>query len=173
MSRFRDVAHGDGEELGLVLRALTAEAARLDAAVARRLGLSPMDLMALDELGRSEGLTPGQLAQRLDLTSGAVTALADRLERHGLLERVPHPHDRRSTFLRLNERAGALARGAYGELAAEATAHFATYTAPERALVLRYLHEAAALTARHAERQAALSRAARPARPRSSPAGGS
>ncbi len=170
---FRDVAHADGEQLGQVMRHLTAEAARLDAAVARRLGVSPVDLMALDELDRTAGLTPSRLAQRLGLTSGALTALADRLERHGLLERVPHPHDRRSTLLRLTDRANGFARQAYGDLAAEATEHFASYSAPERATILRYLGEAAALTAAHAERQAALSRAPRRARPRSSPGDGS
>ncbi len=167
------MAHADGEELGLVMRQLTAEAARLDAAVARRLGLSPVDLMALDELDRTAGLTPGQLAGRLGLTSGALTALADRLERHGLLERVPHPRDRRSTLLRLTGRANGFAREAYGELAAEATRHFDSFSESERALVLRYLREAAALTAAHAERQTALSRAPRRARPRPSPGDGS
>ena len=155
------------------MRALTAEATRLDTAVARRLGLSPMDLMALGELDLTDGLTPGQLAHRLDLTSGAVTALADRLEGHGLLARVPHPSDRRSTLLRLTERANGFAREAYGELAADASRHLAAFAPTERALILRYLREAAALTAEHAERQAALSRAAPRARPRSSPADGS
>ena len=155
------------------MRALTAEATRLDTAVARRLGLSPMDLMALGELDLTGGLTPGHLAQRLDLTSGAVTALADRLERHGLLERVPNPCDRRSTLLRLTARAHGFARDAYGELGAQATEHLASYAPAERAIILRYLREAAALIAEHAERHAALSRAAPRARPRSSPDDGS
>ena len=155
------------------MRALTAEASRLDAAVARRLGLSPMDLMALGELDLTGGLTPGQLAHRLDLTSGAVTALADRLERHGLLERTAHPRDRRSSLLRPTARAQGFARDAYGELGAQATAHLASFTPAERAVILRYLAGAAALTAEHAERQAALSRAAPRARSRSSPDDGS
>jgi hypothetical protein len=41
------------------------------------------------------------LGDRLLLSSGAVTMLIDRLERAGLVARVPNPRDRRSTLLEL------------------------------------------------------------------------
>jgi len=54
----------------------------------------------MDHLHEAGELTPGQLAERLCLTSGAVTALLDRLERLGWAKREPHPHDRRSVIVR-------------------------------------------------------------------------
>jgi hypothetical protein len=42
-----------------------------------------------------------ELAERLLLTSGAVTQLVDRLERMRLVSRRPHPTDRRITLVEL------------------------------------------------------------------------
>jgi DNA-binding MarR family transcriptional regulator len=162
-----DVEHREAERLGEVMRALTAEAARLDAAVARRFGVSDTDLLALDVLGLAGGATPGQLAARLGLSSGAVTALVDRLAGHGLVERVPHPSDRRSTLLRLTDRAQGFAWEAYVPLAEEGAALLAGFSAAERAAILRFLDEAAAVTRRHADAQDAFSRGAARGRPAS------
>jgi DNA-binding MarR family transcriptional regulator len=69
------------------------------AAMARRMGLGVTDLHALEHLSREE-LTPKQLGERLFLSPGAITALVDRLEKAGHLERVANPKDRRSSLLR-------------------------------------------------------------------------
>jgi DNA-binding MarR family transcriptional regulator len=53
------------------------------------------ELRALSRLGVAGSLSPKQLADALDLTTGTVTALLDRLERAGLVARTPHPRDRR------------------------------------------------------------------------------
>ena len=50
-----------------------------------------------------------ELARELSLTSSAATALVDRLERHGVAERVRHPSDRRRTIIRLTSRGELLA----------------------------------------------------------------
>ena len=50
-----------------------------------------------------EPVTPGAAASALGLTRGAVTQLVDGLRTLGLVESVPHPHDRRSRILRLTE----------------------------------------------------------------------
>ncbi len=65
--------------------------------------MSRSGVLALEHLSRSDGLTLGELAERLGLTSGGVSALADRLERAGQVERVPNPRDARSRLLRLTE----------------------------------------------------------------------
>src|ERR687893_2761533 len=69
------------------------------AAMARRMGLGLTDLHALEHLSREE-LTPKQLGERLFVSPGAITALVDRLEGVGHLERVANPNDRRSSLLR-------------------------------------------------------------------------
>jgi DNA-binding MarR family transcriptional regulator len=43
--------------------------------------------------------TPSELARHTGLTSGATTAMLDRLERAGLIERQPNPNDRRGTLI--------------------------------------------------------------------------
>jgi DNA-binding MarR family transcriptional regulator len=49
-----------------------------------------------------------ELARDLGLTSSALTALVDRLERQGVAERVRHPQDRRRTMVRVTEHGAAL-----------------------------------------------------------------
>lgn len=43
--------------------------------------------------------TPSKLARHTGLTSGAATAMLDRLEKSGLIERKPNPEDRRGTLI--------------------------------------------------------------------------
>jgi DNA-binding MarR family transcriptional regulator len=43
--------------------------------------------------------TPSELARHTGLTSGATTAMLDRLEKAGLIERRPNPDDRRGTLI--------------------------------------------------------------------------
>jgi DNA-binding MarR family transcriptional regulator len=73
------------------------------AARARQLGLHQVELAALEHLVVLGGLTPGELGHRLGLTSGGVTALAGRLIDAGLVDRGPHPSDRRMRVLTATE----------------------------------------------------------------------
>lgn len=69
---------------------------------AAAVGLSDTEFSAVMRVGRAEELTPKQLAQSLDMTTGAVTAMIDRLEAASLIERLPNPNDRRSLLLHLS-----------------------------------------------------------------------
>jgi DNA-binding MarR family transcriptional regulator len=69
------------------------------AARARQLGMHQVEVAALEHLVVLGGLTPGELGQRLGLTSGGVTALAGRLIDAGYVVRRPHPRDRRMRVL--------------------------------------------------------------------------
>ncbi|HSV40096.1 MAG TPA: MarR family transcriptional regulator [Nocardioidaceae bacterium] len=51
----------------------------------------------------TEGTTVTTLAERTGTTRQAVSQLTQTMERAGLLERVPNPHDRRSVMLRHTE----------------------------------------------------------------------
>jgi DNA-binding MarR family transcriptional regulator len=66
------------------------------------LGLSASEFRAVMRVGRAVDLTPKGLAQELEMTTGAVTAMIDRLEAAGLIARRPNPTDRRSLFLHLS-----------------------------------------------------------------------
>jgi DNA-binding MarR family transcriptional regulator len=58
-------------------------------------------LSALRRSGPPYQLSPGQLVRQTLVTSGTMTNRVDRLERRGLVERSPDPHDRRGVIVQL------------------------------------------------------------------------
>ena len=68
-------------------------------AVGDRLGLSAVDSRAMSYLQETGPVTAGRLAALTGLTSGAVTAMIDRLEEAGLVRRVRDPEDRRRVIV--------------------------------------------------------------------------
>ena len=76
-------------------RRLDVAMSTLTAAFARDVGISVPELLALENLDADGGLGPSELARRLQLSTGAVTALVDRLEASGHAARAAHPSDRR------------------------------------------------------------------------------
>ena len=81
-------------------RALSGDFDRLSQAVADRVGLSATELLAMDLVSRQGQMTAGQLATELQLTTGAITGLVDRLQKAGYVRRVADPDDRRRVFVR-------------------------------------------------------------------------
>ena len=59
-------------------------------------------------LGPEESITMSEMAERLHVTRGAVTQMADRLERKGYVVRVKAPGDKRQTMVSLTEKGRAL-----------------------------------------------------------------
>ena len=57
--------------------------ARHLAALARQLGLTETEVLAVQHLARAGELTPGQLGTQLHLSSGGTTAVVHRLKRAG------------------------------------------------------------------------------------------
>ncbi len=77
--------------------------ARANAAL-KPLGLHYTDLDVLATLrrgGKPYRRTPTELRNSVLITSGAMTACLDRLERNGVIARVADPHDRRSSAAEL------------------------------------------------------------------------
>lgn len=61
-------------------------------------------LATLRRSGAPEGLTPTALFEAAMMSSGGMTARIDRLEKAGLVERRPHPSDRRATLVKLTDK---------------------------------------------------------------------
>jgi DNA-binding MarR family transcriptional regulator len=81
-------------------------------AALRPFGLSFADFDVINTLRRrndERGTNPKDLARSSLITSGAMTARLDRLERAGLITRAPDPGDRRGVLIRLTEEGEALA----------------------------------------------------------------
>ncbi|MEU2159391.1 MarR family winged helix-turn-helix transcriptional regulator [Streptomyces sp. NPDC019396] len=104
------------------LRRLTGEINRFVHEFASQQGLHPTDVQALATIMDAKApLTPSRLGARLGLTSGAVTACLDRLERTGHIQRVRDSSDRRVVHLHYLAAAKTTARAHFLPLA-EATA---------------------------------------------------
>lgn len=72
------------------------------------IGLGTTESQALSYLEVHGESGQSELARDLGLTSSALTALVDRLERSGVAERVSHPQDRRRSMIRVTEHGAAL-----------------------------------------------------------------
>ena len=69
-------------------------------------GLDNAEHKALSVLAQSGApfrSTPGRLAKRMELSSGAMTNRLDGMERAGLIQRLPDPGDRRKVVVELTE----------------------------------------------------------------------
>ena len=84
------------------LRGLVLAANRFRYAMARRGEYSPREAALLAHLLDAGGQsTPGELAERLLVSSGTLTAILRRLEERGDIVRSPHPDDLRATLVTL------------------------------------------------------------------------
>lgn len=124
---------------------------RFEDAAAAYVGVNRTAMRCMDVLDRVGMLTAGEIAVQTGLTSGAVTAMLDRLERAGLVQRLPDPADRRRVLVRLTARAQQLAAEIYGPIAAE-LARFEKYSDAEVALIADFLREGTQALQRHADR---------------------
>ncbi|WP_025274237.1 MarR family winged helix-turn-helix transcriptional regulator [Haloglycomyces albus] len=77
------------------------------------LGRTEFDVAAsLYRSGEPYTLSPKQIGSTLMLTSGGLTGRLDKLERSGLIERLPDPDDRRALRVRLTEKGRQAVEGA-------------------------------------------------------------
>ncbi len=81
-------------------RAIHAVLDQIDDEMEKHLNINRTDLRCLNALEHGP-LTPTQLATRLGLTSGSITALVDRLEQRGFVARTRSATDRRSMVIEL------------------------------------------------------------------------
>lgn len=134
MARANDREHRAGEDrpdafaaptdlhaFAVRLRRMNGEINRLVHGFAADHGLHATDVQALAAiLDADEPMTPKRLREHLGLTSGAVTACVDRLERAGHIRRVRESADRRVVHLYYAADARSAARTYFRPLA-EAT----------------------------------------------------
>lgn len=71
--------------------------------LAKQYGLTPTQLLCLQVIDGADDPTPSLVARRLSISHGTTTALLDRLEERGMIERVRDGADRRRISLRLRE----------------------------------------------------------------------
>lgn len=76
------------------------------------------EVLALLSFTRRGELPLGKIGQRLQVHAASVTNAIDRLERDGLVERRPHPHDGRATLASITDEGRDLVDVAAKELGA-------------------------------------------------------
>ena len=143
------------DELVRLLRAYAVEAERLGQVFAERNGMHPTDLQALLAVMQAEAagapLTPGRLGEHLGLSSGATTAVVDRLERAEHVRRERDDRDRRRITLHYGAAAAAVGGAFFGPLGARIEHVLASFTPDELAVVRRFLEQTNAVMRAHRE----------------------
>ncbi len=140
-------------DLGVALQRYQRSVQAFDDAVGRALGLGPTDLRCLDWLADGPK-TAGVLATATGLRPAATTALLDRLEAKGLVERVRDDSDRRRVLVRMTEEGARSTYAMYAPLVDEG-AHLLAGLAPAELARMREILDAMRdLTDRQRERVA-------------------
>lgn len=88
-------------------------------------------LAVLRATGPPHRLSPTHLSRALLLSSAGMTSRLDRLERRGLLSRIPDPDDRRGVLVELTDHGARLADAAVAAIADGQTRVMAGLTAEE------------------------------------------
>jgi DNA-binding MarR family transcriptional regulator len=136
-----------------------------DDLVCQLLGINRTDARCLDILEQRGEMSAGDLAREAGITTGAVTALIDRLAKAGFVQRVADPDDRRRVLVQPTARAKAAGEDLFGPIAGDAARLLARYTKEELGLLVEFHRLGAEVQARHAEflRERLRARERRPA----------
>lgn len=112
---------------------------RFHDAVAEYFGVNRTDIRCLDILDLRGTRTAGELAAEMGLSTGAVTAMLDRLEKAGYVRRVRDPADRRRVLVEGSDLVREKGRVVYEPFAVEAGPRFAQYTEADLTLLRDFL----------------------------------
>ncbi|MBM0127297.1 MarR family winged helix-turn-helix transcriptional regulator [Pimelobacter simplex] len=147
--------HPAGTRVPVLVQQLSYELTRFSHLFAHRHALHPTDVDALAHLHqaslRGQVMTPSLLAESIDLSPPATSALLRRLEASGHVARVPDPADGRRHLLALTDTARQVAGGFFGPLADALRASLAGLDDDEVAVVERWLAGATAAAGRLAD----------------------
>ena len=88
-------------DVAMAVRRLDLMMSQMHLEMCERLGLSAGELLALAHLSIDGQLGPTELTHRLHMTTGAMTAMLDRLAERDFIVREPHATDRRRIMVRL------------------------------------------------------------------------
>jgi DNA-binding MarR family transcriptional regulator len=130
-------------DLDALLRRYAIEADKIGRVFCDRHAMHPTDLQALaiimDAEQRGNPITPAGLARILTMSSGAVSAVLDRLERTGHIRRSREATDRRLVHLHYTDGGMALAYDFFAPLGERSAQVRSRYTAAELDTIGRFL----------------------------------
>jgi len=138
-------------ELIEAVRANQLATDKMDEAAARGLGVNRTDARCLDILERFGPITAGRLAGEAGLTTGAVTAVIDRLVEKGYVQRVADPADRRRVMVEITELMEERAGRYYAPLAEQSFPILSRYSVAELETVISFLRMGTEMVERRSE----------------------
>jgi DNA-binding MarR family transcriptional regulator len=110
----------------------------VDELSAQLLGVNRTDSRCLDILEQQAPMSAGDLARASNLTTGAITAVIDRLERAGLARRIPDSADRRRVLIELTDKARTAIEAMFGPMAELAGPLVTRYTDDDLELLIEF-----------------------------------
>jgi DNA-binding MarR family transcriptional regulator len=143
---------------GNAVRAYQTAVDNFDQAMADHIGLNRTDARCADLIDQAGGMTAGELAKAAGLTTGAVTAVIDRLEKAGIAQRVPDPSDRRRVRVEATPKLWEVSEPLLGPLLAESQPIIDDLSDAEITRFTEFMNRVIELQARHTERVRALKR---------------
>jgi DNA-binding MarR family transcriptional regulator len=158
----------------IMLEARTLHAVRdgVEEAAVELLGINRTDSRCLDILDREGRMTAGRLAEASGLTTGAITAVLDRLERAGYARRVRDKSDRRRVLVEVTAKTRRVGGEMFAELARTVAVELDRYSSDELEVILHFVRmdrkineEQRARLVERAQRVRKPRRAARETRP--------
>ncbi len=139
-----------GDRLGDLVRESQRAADITDDLLCQLMGINRSDSRCLDILDQRGQMTAGALAQESGLSTGAITAVIDRLEKAGYAQRVPDPADRRRVLVELTDKARAAAYELMVVPLVTATRPLLErYSERDLELMIDFMEQAAAVSAGH------------------------
>lgn len=126
-------------ELGDLIRRASRALRGITVTAAEPLGLNPHQFRALRVIAGSERPRPSDVAERLHIQARSVTDVIDQLVASGLIERTPHPEDRRATLLHCTEAGRRALTAIEADRGAATAAYFEVLDAEERATLAALL----------------------------------
>lgn len=134
--------------LHMVLGYQLAQAAIVTNAVfARQVGapfdLRPVEYTVLALIHENPDVSATRLAKALAVTAPNIAAWIDRLEKRGLVQRIPHATDRRAQHLRTTAQGTALARKSTEAILDGEQSALASLSKGERLILVELLHKLA------------------------------
>ncbi len=140
-------------EVALAVRRLDLMMSQMHLEMCERLGLSAAELLALAHLSLDGPLGPTELTRHLHMTTGAMTAMLDRLAERDYVVREAHPSDRRRIVVRLTADGRARILDHVHGMANDVVALTGRLGADERRVVGRYIEELSGVIVRPAAEQ--------------------
>ena len=131
-------------DLVLLFRRFAQHASKYEQAGLRTSSISPARIHLMCELLDLGETSMQSLAQALSIAPRSVTGLVDALEEDGMVERKPHPTDRRSTLIVLSKKGESEARLAGPMIRAHMAALFEELTTEEVSTISSGLKKAIA-----------------------------